>query len=306
MELIVECKFSEGDDPFRDPEDPLTPNANDFRFEVDTQDAKKVRGQLSSYVSALLGSQFRLHTFVILVFGKYARLMFWDRSGATVTQRFIYARHSEAPRHFLPEFLWRYSHASPCQRGHDPTVRPTLPGEVKKFGNATKQLQKENSCHSEFRIMMIPDRDDPTVERDFLISYPPQHKTCSPFGRATRPMVACDMDGNSVFIKDYWRTVMPGMEKEGEIYKILEQHKVPHIAPFGVGNDLRDYTTVTHTLRSEDWACWTSEMVQLRLYRMSMNVVGRSLTNFKSSREYVMAIADAMEGTSLQYLLLKY
>ena len=99
---------------------------------------------------------------------------------------------------------------------------------------------------------------------------------------------------------------MPGMEKEGEIYKILEQHKVPHIAPFGVGNDLRDYTTVTHTLRSEDWACWTSEMVQLRLYRMSMNVVGRSLTNFKSSREYVMAIADAMEGTSLQYLLLKY
>jgi len=284
----------------------LMPKANNFRFEVDTKGAKKVRGQLSSYVSALLGSQFRLHTFVILVSGKYARLMFWDRSGATVTRRFIYAREGEAPKHFLSEFLWRYSQASPPQRGHDPTVRPASLEEVQKYGDAPKRLKQENlACHREFRIMTIPDRDDSTKEHDFLISSPSQHHTRSPFGRATRPMVACDMCGNSVFIKDYWRAVVPGIEKEGDIYKILEEHNVPHIAPFGVGNDVREYTTITHTLRNENWACWSSEMVPLRLYRMSMNVVGRSLTNFKSSREYVMAIADAMEGASPLYFLVE-
>ena len=99
-----------------------------------------------------------------------------------------------------------------------------------------------------------------------------------------------------VFLKDYWRADVDGMEKEGEIYRILESNRVPNIAPFGKGNDVRDHMTLTHTLRNEKWACWSRDMVLLRQYRMSLNVVARHLTSFNSSREFVSAIADAMEG----------
>jgi len=41
-----------------------------------------------------------------------------------------------------------------------------------------------------------------------------------------------------------------GMEKEGEIYALLESKGVPNIAPFGKGNDVHDHMTLMHTPRS--------------------------------------------------------
>jgi hypothetical protein len=80
--------------------------------------------------------------------------------------------------------------------------------------------------------------DDPKVEKPFIISFPPKYIARSPFGRATRPMLAFDLEVESlVFLKDYWRVDMDGMGKEGDIYTILESHRVPNIAPFGKGND---------------------------------------------------------------------
>jgi hypothetical protein len=73
---------------------------------------------------------------------------------------------------------------------------------------------------------------------------------------------------------------------------------------FGKGNDVRDHTTITHTLRDEEWACWTRDTEVLRHYRMSLEVVARPLTSFYSSREPVSAMADAMQGkTSLLIFL---
>ena len=66
---------------------------------------------------------------------------------------------------------------------------------------------------------------------------------------------------------------MDGIEKEGKIYAILESKGVPNIAHFGKGNDVSDHTTLTHTLRNEEWACWSRVMVLLRQYRMSLDVV---------------------------------
>jgi hypothetical protein len=99
-----------------------------------------------------------------------------------------------------------------------------------------------------------------------------------------------------VFLKDYWRADVDGMEKEGKIYALLESNRVPNIAPFGKGNDVRHRTTLTHTLRNEKWACWSRVMVLLSQYRMSLDIVARHLTSFNSSREFVSAIADAMTG----------
>jgi hypothetical protein len=52
-----------------------------------------------------------------------------------------------------------------------------------------------------------------------------------------------------------------GIEKEGEIYALLESKGVLTIAPFGKGNDVRDHMTLMHTLRDEEWACWSREMM---------------------------------------------
>ena len=71
---------------------------------------------------------------------------------------------------------------------------------------------------------------------------------------------------------------------------------MPNITPFGKGNDVRDHTILTLTLRNEKWACCSREMVLLRQYRMSLDVVARYLVLFKSSKEFVSAIADAMVG----------
>ena len=110
-------------------------------------------------------------------------------------------------------------------------------------------------------------------------------------------MLAFDMETREiVFLKDYWRADVDGMQKEGEIYSLLEAKGVPNIAPFGKGNDVRHHTTLTHTLRNEKWACWSKVMVLLSQYRMSLDVVARLLTSFKSSREFVSAVADPTEG----------
>ena len=105
-------------------------------------------------------------------------------------------------------------------------------------------------------------------------------------------MLAFDMEKREiVFLKDYWRADVDGIEKEGDIYALLESNRVPNIASFGKGNDVRDHTTFTHTL-----TCWSRDMVALRHYRMSLDIVTRPLTSFRSSWEFVSAMADAMQG----------
>ena len=303
MDLFVEFMISDTSDPFRDPQDPLLPKAGDFRFENDTDNAMLVRGQLASYAAAHAASQFRVHTFCVFVCGTYARFIRWDRGGAIVTQRFNYINHPN----FLADFFWRYDHLDRRRQGYDTSVLSMTPEDIQNIQSFDSRLQEENSAHREFRILMVPDRYDPAVEKRFVVSFPPNYTARSPFGRATRPMLAFDMETREiVFLKDYWRAAVDGMEKEGDIYALLESNCVPNIAPFGKGNDVRDHTTLTHTLSSENsekWACWSRDMVVLRHYRMSLDVVARPLTSFFSSREFVSAIADAMQGKTLMRTL---
>ena len=69
-----------------------------------------------------------------------------------------------------------------------------------------------NSVYSRFRS---PDHDDPIkIETPFIISFPLMYTACSPFGRATRLMLAFNIETREViFLKDYWRADVDGMEK---------------------------------------------------------------------------------------------
>ena len=88
IELYVEFKSDVNDDPFRDDEndnlfmdEPLTENA----LVHDTDQSKRTLGQIGSYTAAVLGMQFRVHLFSVLICGEYAWLMCWHRGMASVT-----------------------------------------------------------------------------------------------------------------------------------------------------------------------------------------------------------------------------
>ena len=162
MELFVEPKFAETSDPFRDPKEPRVKN---FRFKNDSEVSQLNRGQLCSYTAAHTGSQFRVHTFTLSICGRSARFIRWDRSGATVTQSFDYIKEP----HILASFFWRYAHLNQNQRGYDGSVSPASPEDLQQIQHVEHRLRKNNPAHREFRIIMVPDRDDPKFETPFII-----------------------------------------------------------------------------------------------------------------------------------------
>ena len=116
-----------------------------------------------------------------------------------------------------------------------------------------------------------------------------------------------------VYIKDYWRP--EGGEKEGEIHQSLEEMNVPNIPRFYCRNDVchevcrnnvvqerRDNpvevrrNNVPQEARETVPQPKTHSVVH---YRMALDRVGRKLTEFRSTRELVTAIADAMQGSSI-------
>jgi hypothetical protein len=192
MELFVELKFAKTSDSFRDPKDP---RPEKFRFENDSDVSQLNRGQLCSYAAAHAGSQFRVHTFTLSICGPSARFIRWDRSGATVTHSFDYIEHP----HILAHFFWRYAHLSHSQRGYDTSVSPASPEDLQQIQHVEKRLRDDNPAHREFCKIMVPDRDVPKVETSFIISFPPKYTARSPFGRATRPMLAFNMETRDCF-----------------------------------------------------------------------------------------------------------
>ena len=302
LEFFIECKHKPVGDPFGDnppkSERKCHPTQA-FALERDSDDTRQNRGQLGAYAAAVLGSQFRVHMFSIGIYGDYARFMRWDRGGAVVTERFEYAA---AGNTLLSEFISRYSQLKSFERGHDPTITPPI--QLPPPDDKTK-LEKANPRHREFRRMLIHDRETPDEElakldkeHQYIISYPPCYTTYSPFGRATRGMLGYDEEKKMVvYIKDYWRPIASGYEKEGDIYRSLEENKVPYTASFGRGNDL------PHQTRSHE-LCTRSNMIPLQHYRIALNKVGKHLTEFSSTHELVGAIADAMEGPSSLLCLL--
>jgi hypothetical protein len=285
MELWLEFKYHKDSDGFRDPEGHSNPSEDGFRFEHDSEESQLTRGQLASYAAAHMGTQFHVHAFSLLICGSFARFIRWDRAAAIVSQRFDYTKQSTP----LADFFWRYSRLGPDSRGCDTSVTNATPGET---SFARKHLMINDPSRT-FMEYMVPGGGN----YGYYIAPSPKYTSRSPFGRATRAFSAYDLRSNRVvFLKDYWRIAEPGMEKEGDIYAQLEEHNVPHIAPFDRGDDVLDHITIAQTLTKEPWACLMKKIPHYKHYRMTLNLVGRDITSFKSSWEFVNAIADAMEG----------
>ncbi|KAH7886496.1 hypothetical protein F5I97DRAFT_1926749 [Phlebopus sp. FC_14] len=299
MESWVEFKVNANDDPFVDydvdkvPKDRNERNTflEEFSFENDTVGAQQIRGQLTAYGLAHLGSQFRSFSFSVLIMGKQARFMRWERAGVVVSRRFNYI---EDPS-LLADFFWRFSHLSPDHRGIDRFIdpEPSLAPEEKERILEALQL-KEGTPLFEFKV---PNGEE---TRSFFGPRPP----CPPFsliGRSTRALPVYDLlEKQCVYLKDTWRINVNDIKPEGEVYEALHKANVPHIAPLVCAGDL-EYETVTQELVWADWSCVREEITGHIHYRIVLGVVGRSLSTFESTKELTQAVLDALRAHSVAH-----
>ncbi|KAH7918459.1 hypothetical protein BV22DRAFT_1134581 [Leucogyrophana mollusca] len=298
MELFMEFKVNHSFDPFRDPPPKAKPTTSDAgsstegfnnatsEFENCTIDGTHTRNQIVAYATACQGNQFRHCVYSVTITGDRARLLRWDRSGTVVTGAFNWRTS-----HVLPEFLWRFSHASDHERGLDESVKFASAAEKRVAAVALQIHDFTNASFVKFEV------DDPVRGKRYYIGTKPTFTPRSPIGRSTRGYPVYDLEKKKVcYLKDTWRVDMPGMVKEGDVYTKLMEHNVRHIAPLECAGDVHDHVTIAQDYVGAEWACRTKVLTKHRHYRLVLGVIGRDLTSFANTRELVSAVRDALQA----------
>jgi len=270
-----------------------------------TNAAYKTCGQLIDYARSHHRSQFRAFSFSVAIIEDTFRLLRWDRSGI------IYTAPSNLADGYLSEFLWRFNHLFPADRGYDATVSPADSDDAElalpklrtypKFEN----VQKEN-LH---RILVWDDRSPNDAPRRYIT---PSAKwaTEALIGRATFGYIAFDVErGELAYLKDFWRVDHPEIQKEGDVYRELHEAGVRNIAKMGRAGDVRLTTNHGHVrasvgvqrTRTQDYLnhpwCPGRPVVEPYVhYRLVLETVGMPLNRFRSTRQLCEVIRDAIVG----------
>jgi len=294
-EIFTEFKWSTTDDPFCDPKSSECPNCHEQpqSFLHNSNAAMDTLGQITSYATAQLGAQFRTHAYSIIIVYDTARILRWDRSGTIVTEAIKY---NESP-HFV-EFFRRYSVAPATMRGRDETVSVPTRYEIcaarKALGlDSTIPLVK----------LSVPGPDSSSL--DFVVPTP-ETTLYTPPGRATRGFGAYNTSRNEVaFLKDTWRIDLPNITPEGQVYATLNAASVCYVPQCLASGDIstpKYHATQAVQYARMQWACKgcschpNGPWIPHRHYRLVLNVFGRALVNYNSSREMVSAVRDALYG----------
>ncbi|RDX51432.1 hypothetical protein OH76DRAFT_1401290 [Lentinus brumalis] len=230
----------------------------------------KNRGQIISYAEFLFAVQHRLAVFMLLVIGRRARFIRWDRSGSIVTTAFDYYVSWK----FFVDLLGRIARSSPFALGLDPTARRLSPNdplymmmdeygavcegdvdhrerflaphEVPKqpfvFAYVREAFQQSLDSNWPRYCVEVPDGDK---RRKFLICKP-RFRARGLAGRGTRGYVALDCDTKRfVWLKDAWRAHYVLVHCEGDILQQLKEAKVPRVPTLLCHGDIDDQATLT-------------------------------------------------------------
>ncbi|KAI9449045.1 hypothetical protein F5148DRAFT_1291850 [Russula earlei] len=239
---------------------------------------------------------FRVFSYSIILFGKAeGRLLRWDRSGAIYTEIFDWAKDPNT----LSEFIWRLNSLTFAQCGYDTTVTSVSKND-KGVGDAqsmlavymdVEKIEVEDLC----QILVNDDHATDGQPKPYII-WKPIWETKTLFGWSTFGFVCHDVERNKlVYLKDYWRTDFPGIEKEGDIYRDLLEAKVRFIPELGPAGDV--LSTPEHSLnvqctRTQDyvkdgerkriWCPGTPRIKQYVHYRLVLNMLGQPLNDIES------------------------
>lgn len=312
-ELLVGVRASSLDDPFLDISKASNSSTTaeflksglEYLDETDYEtmriDPRYQRGQLIAYATEVCARQHRQFLFSILICHHNARLIRWDHSGALVSESFDYS--SAEGIELIGEFLWRYTHASPAERGWDPTVVMASDEERAAFAGNPGLSEWYEEGYVVKMLVWDPEEEEPQA---FLVSRP-MISPLSVTGRGTRGYMALDIaTGGIVFVKDTWRPSLRGLQPEGWTLKLLHDNAVDNIPVVRCHGDLPNglggvQSTTTSAYR--DHACGQPRrIITYTHYRLVSQTVGRSLIRaLQNSRELLEVTQDAFKG---QYPLL--
>ena len=269
-----------------------------------TNSAYKTCGQVIGYATAHHRSQFRVFSFSVVVVEDTFRLLRWDRSGI------IYTGPSDLTDGNLFEFLWRFNHLSPVDRGHDPTVYPADDNDAKLALPKLRTYPKFEYVQTEHlhTILVWDDRSPDDGPRRY-ITPSVRWATEALIGRATFGYIAFDVErGELVYLKDFWRVDHPEIQKEGDVYRELHEAGVRNIAKMGRAGDVRSTTnsqvcasvgvqrTKPYDYLSYPWCPGRPVVEPYVHYRLVLETVGMALNRFKSTRQLCEVIRDAIVG----------
>ncbi|KAI9448614.1 hypothetical protein F5148DRAFT_1292230 [Russula earlei] len=185
---------------------------------------------------------FWVFSYSIILFGKATgRLLQWDRSGAIYTEIFDWAKD--------PNTL------SELSGGSTLSLLPSGVGDAQSMLAVYMDVKKIEV--EDLRQILI--NDDHATDRQLkpYIIWKPIWETKTLFGRLTFGFVCHDVEQNKlVYLKDYWHTDFPGIEKEGDIYRDLLEakvHFIPELGPAGNMLSTREHSLDIQCTRTQDY-----------------------------------------------------
>ncbi len=317
--LVVEFKKSSKMDPFLTmdqlkKEGAASEGADRPRvpFVKLTEREVKTRGQLAIYAKEVFDHQHRTHTFQLLVCGRFARFIFWDHSGAIVSDSFNYVKSPQ----LLAEFFWRYNYMDRQTRGWDASVKIADGKERRMFKEKLEEFIKNmnDENHKQRRLPHAEDTLDPAfpvykvnvvddssgLAEDVLIQRPFFHVHTA-LGRATRGYIAFLLSDHTLkFLKDTWRVKHERLVPERTLYSQLEASGVPNVPRDVSGGD------VTANGENETTRClqWATEQKLSVLYttvrdfrhHRLLQELAYPVQSAASSYEFVFALRDCLTG----------
>lgn len=321
MELFVELKHDTSSDPFRDlPSDDME--------ERDSISGDETRGQCLLYAANQLAYQHRLFAFSLVICGKRARFIRWDREGVVVSKGVDYSKHPD----LVINFLRRFNQLTDEQRGLDPTATPATPEQVEMFESAVAKVKIESLKFSVGDRVIYPRFRLEVREPDNNVSHYIVGRALDynlgVIGRSTRGYLALDLSTKEcVFLKDMWRPDVSGVEPEHVWYEKLIKAKVPHLVEFKQGSDVVPSTppchyhgtialepTKTTSLRGAQQglthrlACLfgppDSSMQGHVHYRLIQKELCRPLSEFRNSEQLAKVVLHSLEGWKFRNCLL--
>ena len=274
----------------------------------------KRRGQQIGYASQILALQHRSHLFSISVIGHLSRLIRWDHAGVCVSECFDYR---DAKSNWIGEFLFRYAHATPEERGFDPHVQRATDDELEELANAVdnhlakfdypvhRRLDLQRTCDSSYPAYKISVKDKESKEEDEYIICRPFFEVPSLCSRATRGYLAVSMTKKVlVFLKDTWHVDVDGMLSEAEAYAILREYK--EILPFLpvvlasadglMSDDQPQYTKMQEFVEGSQWEHHTQWLRKPVRHRV-VQELALPLRMVRNDKQLLEAIRNVLIGT---------
>ncbi|GJJ12210.1 hypothetical protein Clacol_006451 [Clathrus columnatus] len=276
------------------------PDQKQFEADINRLSAqgRDTLGQITTYTVAQKAAQFRKHIFSLLIFKGYGRILFWDWSGIIVTERF------RLTNDYFAEFFWRYNKAKGGQRGHDETIGILNAQER----NAVSKLGLFDKGARLVKILV----GQGNTALSYVVEQPNFMGGISPFGRSTRGFIAyslreiIDFKGSDpvwqpkrFYLKDTWRIVH--RHPEHEFYDKL--HAVKYVATYCQASDVPNHeTTIQRIYQEASGALGSPNKIRhFQHYRIVLSEVGTQLTTFRSTRELVSVIHQALQAHQNAY-----